>query len=539
MSLFLQLPKTPLLSSVDSSTGSYALGEDNAVKFSSLRYQLPTELDREIIAYGTEIFSSLSSSSHFPLSPKFINAKLMEWSMKLPEFKVNLFRLVDVLPTLHSPRAVAEHVREYLGPTLDSIHPALSWGLGLTKNNLLAAITSFFVHTGVQQMAGMFIAGDTPARAAPVLKGLRRKGYAFTVDLLGEFCVCESEAEEYLNRYMDALEVFGKQGMWGEHQPIVADHPGDNTPICISVKLSALYSQTSVLNFSRSVEVLSNHLTTIARRARAIGAQVYVDAEDTGNNSMIYESFMRVFGSAEFKDFPLPGIVVQAYSRGSEERVLDLLQFANRRGNPIAVRLVKGAYWDLERVVSAQNHWEFPLWCKKESSDAHYEYLSRLLLDNHHLCLPAFGSHNIRSLSHAVCYAKQRGLSPKHYEIQVLYGMAEPIARAFAERDILVRMYVPLGKLLPGMGYLVRRLLENTSNESFLRHTFFEEDEISTLLKAPSMQLEDMATRDIPIAPDEKLLLLPAPCPAPSSRSSPMGVLLQAQQELEATTKLS
>jgi RHH-type proline utilization regulon transcriptional repressor/proline dehydrogenase/delta 1-pyrroline-5-carboxylate dehydrogenase len=99
--------------------------------------------------------------------------------------------------------------------------------------------------------------------------------------------------------------------------------------------------------------------------------------------------------------------------------------------------------------------------------------------------LPAFGSHNIRSLSHACCYAEQRGLTPKDFELQVLYGMAEPIAQAFKSRGYLTRMYVPLGDLLPGMGYLVRRLLENTSNESFLRHTFFDSEEVSTLLKEP------------------------------------------------------
>jgi RHH-type proline utilization regulon transcriptional repressor/proline dehydrogenase/delta 1-pyrroline-5-carboxylate dehydrogenase len=107
------------------------------------------------------------------------------------------------------------------------------------------------------------------------------------------------------------------------------------------------------------------------------------------------------------------------------------------------------------------------------------------------VCLPAFGSHNIRSLAHACCYAESIGLTEKDFEIQVLYGMAEPIAKAFMKRGYLVRMYVPLGELLPGMGYLVRRLLENTSNESFLRHTFFDEDEVSTLLKEPVLQPED------------------------------------------------
>jgi RHH-type proline utilization regulon transcriptional repressor/proline dehydrogenase/delta 1-pyrroline-5-carboxylate dehydrogenase len=213
---------------------------------------------------------------------------------------------------------------------------------------------------------------------------------------------------------------------------------------------------------------------------------VYVDAEDSGNNPIIYETFKRVFSSSEFADFPYPGIVIQAYSREAEARVQEMLSYARSRGGPIAIRLVKGAYWDLERVISSQNHWEFPLYSEKRLSDASYERLTRLLLDNHEICLPAFGSHNIRSLSHACCYAEHIGLTNKDFEIQVLYGMAEPIANAFSKRGYLTRMYVPLGELLPGMGYLVRRLLENTSNESFLRHTFFEHAEVRALLGDPA-----------------------------------------------------
>jgi RHH-type proline utilization regulon transcriptional repressor/proline dehydrogenase/delta 1-pyrroline-5-carboxylate dehydrogenase len=350
------------------------------------------------------------------------------------------------------------------------------------------------VKQGVKQMANMFIAGDSPTAALPVLRRLRGERYSFTVDLLGEFCVCEKEAAEYLNRYLDAIETFGATiPSWKEGRPIIEGHPGEISPVCISVKLSALYSQTNALNFERSVSVLSERLAEIARRVKRYGALMYVDAEDSGNNSIIYEAFKRVFGSSEFIDLPYPGIVIQAYAKNSEARVDEMLAFARQRGAPIAIRLVKGAYWDFERVVSSQNDWEFPLWSRKQSSDAHYEHLSRKLLDNHTLCLPAFGSHNIRSLSHACCYADSIGLSKSDFEVQVLYGMAEPIARAFMKRGHLVRMYVPLGELLPGMGYLVRRLLENTSNESFLRHTFFDEDEVSTLLREPHLQLEDGA----------------------------------------------
>lgn len=447
------------------------------------------ELEGAIQAFGRSIFEEMGDVQPRPYESRYWSNLLMGWSMKQADYKVNLFRLVDVLPTLPSSVAIADHVREYLTPPLAKIHPSLSWALGLTKNRILSSVTATCVRTGVHQMSKMFIAGNSPQTAIPILRRLRKQRFAFTVDLLGEFCVCEREALEYQSRYLDALDTFG-QGLQGE-QELIAGHPGELSPVCISVKLSALYSQTGVLNTKRSIEVLSERLAEIVRRARVCKALVYVDAEDTGNNSLIYETFKRVFSDPEFLDFPLPGIVIQAYSRGAEGVVNDMLSFARARGSRIAVRLVKGAYWDFERVVSSQNHWDFPLWNKKETTDAVYERLSRILLDNTSLCLPAFGSHNVRSLSHACCYAKHLGLSARDFEVQVLYGMAEPIAAAFRNRGYLVRMYVPLGEILPGMGYFVRRLLENTSNESFLRHTFFEGSEVDTLLRQPKVRPED------------------------------------------------
>lgn len=471
---------------------------------------LDPSLNEKIIDVGRQVFGDLGDTDPSLLDPRYLNSLLMRWSMGQPEFKVNLFRLVDVLPTLTSNQAIAEHVREYLIPPANKMHPSLGWLISLCEQPLLANVAAFIVKQGVKQMASMFIAGDSPTAALPVLRRLRGERYSFTVDLLGEFCVCEKEATEYLNRYLDAIETFGATiPSWKEGRPIIEGHPGEISPVCISVKLSALYSQTNALNFERSVSVLSERLAEIARRVKRYGALMYVDAEDSGNNSIIYEAFKRVFGSSEFIDLPYPGIVIQAYAKNSEARVDEMLAFARQRGSPIAIRLVKGAYWDFERVVSSQNDWEFPLWSRKQSSDAHYEHLSRKLLDNHTLCLPAFGSHNIRSLSHACCYADSIGLSKSDFEVQVLYGMAEPIARAFMKRGHLVRMYVPLGELLPGMGYLVRRLLENTSNESFLRHTFFDEDEVSTLLREPHLQPEDGGLTPLtspPSAIDEALL---------------------------------
>lgn len=445
-------------------------------------------LEENVNQFGSRIFAQIDREQPSAFNTKFWSGMMLEWSMKHPELKANLFRLVDVLPTLKSSRAVMEHVQEYLGEEAKRIHSLAAWGVDVPPSSLRAKAAASLIRQGVRQMARQFIAGVNPKDALAELKRLRASGIAFTVDLLGEYCVSEQEADAYEARYRDAIETLGAAvPKWKGASPILPGHPGEESPVCLSVKLSALYSQASSLNFHNSVTALTERLTTLARLARDHGAQLYVDAEDTDHNEVIYEVFQRVFGSNEFKDFPYPGIVLQAYCRRSEEQLEELLHFAKERG-PIAVRLVKGAYWDAETVMSSQQNWESPLFSEKESSDAQFERLTDMLLENIEHCLPAFGSHNIRSLSYACCRAEELGIEKSQYELQMLYGMAEPIARAFQKEGYLVRLYVPLGELIPGMGYLVRRLLENTSNESFLKHTFFDQNEIEKLLKKPALK---------------------------------------------------
>ena len=450
---------------------------------------IPGSIEPRIREFGREIFKALGQERPSALNKNYWSGRIMEWSMTKPEFKINMFRLVDVLPSLKNSSAVARHVNEYLGKVGTEMNGLMDWGLNVPPDSIRAKLTSMVVRKSVEQMAQQFIAGESPEDALKPLRKLRKENLSFTADLLGEFSLSEREAVKYVDRYMEALQVFGKEiPNWKEAAPIIPGHPGERSAVCISVKLTALYSQCGPMNFDRSVQVLKERLSVIVSKAKEIGAIVYVDAEDSANNPIIYETFKQTFMREEFRDFLHPGIVVQAYAKGSEKVLLDLIDYAKKRGTPIAVRLVKGAYWDHETILSSQYGWESPLFSKKESSDANYEHLSRLLIDNHLLCLPAFGSHNIRSLAHACCYAESKGLSNRDFELQMLFGMAGPIAAAFTKRNYLVRLYVPLGEMLPGMGYLVRRLLENTSNESFLRHTFFEGDAVEALLNEPQFQ---------------------------------------------------
>jgi len=147
---------------------------------------------------------------------------------------------------------------------------------------------------------------------------------------------------------------------------------------------------------------------------------------------------------------------------------------------------VKGAYWDYETVIAAQNGWPVPVFTRKPESDASFERCTDFLLDHSDWVVPAFGSHNVRSMAHAIAAAEARGVDPRQFEFQMLYGMADPLRDAVRSLGHRVRVYTPYGQLLPGMAYLVRRLLENSSNDSFLKASFADGAAEEVLLTDPS-----------------------------------------------------
>ena len=189
----------------------------------------------------------------------------------------------------------------------------------------------------------------------------------------------------------------------------------------------------------------------------------------------------------EFRDWADVGIAIQAYLRDTADDLQRLAQWARRRGTPVWVRLVKGAYWDYETVMAGQLGWPTPVWSHKWETDAYYEQLTDFLLENRRWLRPAFGSHNIRSLAHALATADLLDVPPHDYELQMLYGMAEPVKDVLVALGRRLRVYTPYGELLPGMAYLVRRLLENTANESFLRASFTEHTPVEQLLQNPAL----------------------------------------------------
>ncbi len=220
-------------------------------------------------------------------------------------------------------------------------------------------------------------------------------------------------------------------------------------------------------------------------KARQNGAFLTIDIERYVHRDLTYAAFADLCRDPELRDWPHMGIVVQAYLKDSAEIVQGLIYLAKDRGTPFTVRLVKGAYWDYESILAAQEHWPSPVFLQKAETDAQFEKLAKRLIDNWQWTRPALGTHNLRSIAVGIAAAEAAGLPPEAVEIQVLHGMADSIRRACVREKYRVREYVPVGELIPGMAYLVRRLLENTANESFLRHAFAQGDDVATLLAPP------------------------------------------------------
>ena len=232
-------------------------------------------------------------------------------------------------------------------------------------------------------------------------------------------------------------------------------------------------------------------LKRIAVHAGQLGASINLDMEHYGLKELTLDLFKELSSEPDLANSPRHGFVIQAYLRDSYADTEKMLNWARRDGRQFTIRLVKGAYWDFEKVVAAQKTWEVPVYLSKPETDANYERITRLLLDNRTIVYPAFASHNVRSIAHAATYARKLGIQPGDFEFQMLYGMATPIRRALVKLGYRVREYCPIGELVPGMAYLVRRLLENTSNEGFLRAKFSANRSITELLADPVQQIPD------------------------------------------------
>ncbi|HEX8065373.1 MAG TPA: proline dehydrogenase family protein [Thermoleophilaceae bacterium] len=425
-------------------------------------------VEAELEEVGRALAAAFPSHARHPL--RALDERAMELSTRDRELRAALFRLVDVTPACRSLDELARHLASYLGEVDERPPPlkaAMRMAGGAAGRRALGAAAA----AGVRHMAHRFIVADSPEAARGDLRELWSRGVASSLDLLGEATVTEAEADRYAERCAGALDVLaGAAAGWPDRPLLERDSVGPVPRANLSVKVSALTPLMRPEAPDLGRDDAARRLRPLLALARDRGAHLHIDMESVDSLETTLDLVFELLDEDPLRDGPSAGLVLQAYLRESPEHLDRILEWAagSARTPPLVVRLVKGAYWDHEVVEARQHGWRSPVFEDKAECDRNFEELTRRLLDARPLVRVAIGSHNLRSVAHAVAYNRAAGGDDADLELQVLRGLGDDLQHALAATGLRVRAYCPVGELVAGMAYLVRRLLENTANESFL-----------------------------------------------------------------------
>ena len=351
------------------------------------------------------------------------------------------------------------------------------------------------IRSSVKIMAKRFIAGESIEKAEHSLKNLSSTGRDVTLDQLGELVVSENEAEHYKNEVLKLINGFSLHVKKGE-----LNKAGINRAH-VSIKVSALCSDFKPHAFDYTYSLVAPRLKEILLAAKKEDVFINIDAEHYHYRDVVFKIYKRVLlETSELKDYSSTGIVIQAYLRDGYKHLLEIIDLAKTRNLCMPVRIVKGAYWDAETVEGDAHSFNAPQFLNKEETDLHFRQIILKILEAYpHLKL-AVASHNFAD--HAFAEAAKEILYPEVGDIehQCLHMTYEALSTALAKMGWATRNYVPVGSLLVGMAYLVRRIMENSSQVGVL--TIMRSHKKHTSLKSPrEIHLEKMRDGKLSLDP--------------------------------------
>jgi RHH-type proline utilization regulon transcriptional repressor/proline dehydrogenase/delta 1-pyrroline-5-carboxylate dehydrogenase len=388
-------------------------------------------------------------------------------------------------------KLIAEKVRtgrwsEHVGKSDNWLVNAGTWGLMLTgrlvalpedvrndpnhfMSNFVARAGEPVVRAGAMQamriLGEQFVLGRTIDAAIKRGAAMVRAGLAarYSFDMLGEGARTDVDALRYVESYSKAIAAVGA----------AAQGAGPHAASGVSVKLSALHPRYEARQQERVFDELYPRILRLAQEAKRWNIGFTFDAEEADRLVLSLKLFERLAFEPSLAGWEGLGIVVQAYQKRTRATIAKLIQLARRRGTTIQVRLVKGAYWDGEiKRAQVMGRPDFPVWTTKAATDVHYLACAKLLLSAGGVVFPQFATHN----AHTVAAIARMGETAQtdRYEFQRLHGMGEALYAA-VEPAPVVRVYAPVGGHEDLLPYLVRRLLENGANTSFV-HSFLDDD---------------------------------------------------------------
>ncbi|WP_195742850.1 bifunctional proline dehydrogenase/L-glutamate gamma-semialdehyde dehydrogenase PutA [Shewanella woodyi] len=333
-------------------------------------------------------------------------------------------------------------------------------------------------------MGKQFVLGRTVKEALKNSVDKRKLGYTHSYDMLGEAALTKKDAEQYFKDYSSAIASLGEQS----YDESEAPRP------TISIKLSALHPRYEVANEDRTLTELYDTLVKLIQQARSVNVGISIDAEEMDRLELSLKLFQKLYNSQAAKGWGVLGIVVQAYSKRALPVLCWLTRLSKDQGDEIPVRLVKGAYWDSELKWGQENgEGGYPLFTRKASTDLSYLACARYLLSDatRGAIYPQFASHNAQTVASITHMAGDR-----NYEFQRLHGMGEELYDTLlAEGGVkAVRIYAPVGAHKDLLPYLVRRLLENGANTSFVHKLVDPKTPIESLVIHPLVTLQKYKT---------------------------------------------
>jgi len=386
--------------------------------------------------------------------------------------------------------------RKHLGKSPSLFVNAATWGLLITgkvvstssEDSLSSALTKLIskggeplirkgVDLAMRMLGNQFVTGQTIGEAIKNGQANEARGYRYSYDMLGEAALTEADAKMYYASYETAIHAIGK----ASNGRGIKNGPG------ISVKLSALHPRYSRAQRSRVMQELLPRLSALVRLAKDYNIGLNIDAEEADRLELSLDLMEAMAFDPSLAGFDGIGFVVQAYQKRCPFVIDYLVDLAKRSGRKFMVRLVKGAYWDAEiKRAQVDGMPGFPVYTRKVYTDVSYLICAKRLLAATDLIYPQFATHNAQTLSMIYTWALQDGITD--YEFQCLHGMGETLYDQVVGADKLgkaCRIYAPVGSHETLLAYLVRRLLENGANSSFVSQIVDESIPVNALIQNP------------------------------------------------------
>jgi RHH-type proline utilization regulon transcriptional repressor/proline dehydrogenase/delta 1-pyrroline-5-carboxylate dehydrogenase len=343
----------------------------------------------------------------------------------------------------------------------------------------------------MKAIGNQFVMGETIDAALTRAKELEDTGYRYSYDMLGEAARTQKDADHYYQAYVTAIDAIGKAAS----SPLPAENPG------ISIKLSALYPRYEFAKRDLVMQIMPPLLLALAKQAKQYNIGLTVDAEEADRLDLSLDIFEKVFTDPALNDYEGLGLAVQAYQKRASF-VLDwLADLSKREQRRIMVRLVKGAYWDAEiKTSQVQGFSDYPVFTRKNNTDVSYLACAKKLLSMPDCFYPQFGSHNAYTVAAIMEMAGTR----TDFEFQCLHGMGRPLYDQIVDKTQYqrnCRIYAPVGTHKDLLGYLVRRLLENGANTSFVNRLADESIPVEKIVIDPVARVSALTHKPHPRIP--------------------------------------